>query len=100
MISDHKLRTRERRKGVLEPARDKYRIFSDVLTSAGTRNQGSTIREVIKEASLSLEQAKEIILDMLEIGLLDFNDENRTLTTTKKGWKFVWTYQNLIAALS
>ena len=63
MKSNHRLRSRNKHEGIISPARDKYRIFSYTLTSAGRRIQGSTIREVTKEASLNLEQAKEIILE-------------------------------------
>jgi predicted transcriptional regulator len=76
-------------------ARDKYDIFSDILKAAGHRNMGSTITEVTKEASLNPEQAKEVIIDMLEIGLLEFSKE-KTLKTTTKGWRFVRIYENLI----
>ncbi|MDQ6667947.1 MAG: winged helix-turn-helix domain-containing protein [Thermoproteota archaeon] len=74
--------------------RDKYDIFSDILKAAGRRNMGSTIAEVTKKASLNPEQAKEVIIDMLEIGLLEFNKE-KTLKTTTKGWQFVRIYENL-----
>jgi predicted transcriptional regulator len=80
-------------------ARDKYDIFSDILKAAGHRNMGSTITEVTKEASLNPEQAKEVIIDMLEIGLLEFNKE-KTLKTTTKGWQFLMTYKNLIEFIS
>lgn len=56
--------------------RDKYDIFLDILKAAGLRSMGSTIVEVTKKASLNPEQAKEVIIDMLEIGLLEFNKEN------------------------
>ena len=73
--------------------RDKYDIFSDILKAAGRRNVGSTIAEVTKKASLNPEQAKELIIDMLEIGLLEFKE--KTLKTTTKGWQFVRIYENL-----
>ena|ERR1700757_4097326 len=76
-------------------SRDKYDIFSDILKAAGRRNKGSRIPEVIREASLNAEQAKEIVIDMLEIGLLEFTREQNTLKTTTKGWRFVRIYQNL-----
>jgi predicted transcriptional regulator len=79
--------------------RDKYDIFSDILKAAGRRNMGSTITEVTKKASLNPEQAKEVIIDMLEIGLLEFKKE-RTLKTTTKGWQFVKIYENLIEFLN
>jgi predicted transcriptional regulator len=75
--------------------RDKYDIFSDILKAAGQRNMGSTIAEVTKKAFLNQEQAKEVIIDMLEIGLLEFNKE-KTLKTTTKGWQFVRIYEDLI----
>lgn len=78
--------------------RDKYDIFSDILKAAGRGNMGSTITEVTKKASLNPEQAKEVIIDMLEIGLLEFKKE-RTLKTTTKGWQFVRIYENLIEFL-
>lgn len=78
--------------------RDKYDIFSDILKAAGQRNVGSTITEVTKKASLNPEQAKEVIIDMLEFGLLEFKKE-RTLKTTTKGWQFVRIYENLIEFL-
>jgi predicted transcriptional regulator len=81
-------------------SRDKYDIFSDILKAAGRRNEGSRITEVIKEASLNAEQAKEVVLDMLEIGLLEFTREANTLTTTAKGWRFVMIYQNLKQIMS
>ncbi|HET7148542.1 MAG TPA: winged helix-turn-helix domain-containing protein [Candidatus Nitrosopolaris sp.] len=74
--------------------RDKYDIFLDILKAAGLRSMGSTIVEVTKKASLNPEQAKEVIIDMLEIGLLEFNKE-KTLKTTTKGWQFVRIYENL-----
>ncbi len=80
--------------------RDKYDIISDILKSAGRRNMGSRLTEVIKEASLNAEQAKEIVIDMLEIGLLEFTREQNTLKTTAKGWLFVRIYQNLKEMLS
>ena len=79
--------------------RDKFDIFSDILKVAGRRNMGSTIAEVTREASLNAEQAKELIIDMLEIGLLEFNKE-KTLKTTTKGWRFVMIYKNLIEFIS
>lgn len=81
-------------------SRDKYDIFSDILKAAGRRNEGSRITEVIKGASLNAEQAKEVVLDMLEIGLLEFTREANTLTTTAKGWRFVMIYQNLKQIMS
>jgi predicted transcriptional regulator len=71
--------------------RDKYDIFSDILKAAGQRNMGSTIAEATKKASLN---PKELLIDMLEIGLLEFNKE-KTLETTTKGWQFVRIYENL-----
>jgi predicted transcriptional regulator len=76
-------------------SRDKYDIFSDILEAAGRRNSGSRIIEVVKEASLNGEQAKEVVIYMLEIGLLEFNREGNTLRTTGKGWRFIRIYQNL-----
>lgn len=76
-------------------SRDKYDIFSDILKAAGRRNNGSRIPEVIREASLNAEQAKEVVIDMLEIGLLEFTREQNTLKTTTKGWLFLKLYQNL-----
>ena len=76
-------------------SRDKYDIFSDILKAAGRRNKGSRIPEVIREASLNTEQAKEVVIDMLEIGLLEFTREQNTLKTTTKGWLFLKLYQNL-----
>jgi predicted transcriptional regulator len=73
--------------------RDKYDIFSDILKAAGRRSVGSSIAEVTKKASLNPEQAKELIIDMLEIGLLEFKE--KTLKTTMKGWQFVRIYENL-----
>ena len=81
-------------------SRDKYDIFSDILKAAGRRNKGSRIPEVIREASLNAEQAKEIVIDMLEIGLLEFTREQNTLKTTTKGWLFVRIYQNLKGMMS
>jgi predicted transcriptional regulator len=74
--------------------RDKYDIFSDILKAAGRRNVGSTIAEVTKKASLNPDQAKELIIAMLEIGLLEFNKEKNLKTTTKR-WQFVRIYENL-----
>ena len=74
--------------------RDKYDIFSDILKAAGRRNMGSTIAEVTKKASLNLRTSKEVIIDMLEIGLLEFHKE-KTLKTTTKGWQFERIYENL-----
>ena len=76
-------------------SRDKYDIFSDILKAAGRRNKGSRIPEVIREASLNVEQAKEVVIDMLEIGLLEFTREQNTLKTTTKGGLFLKLYQNL-----
>jgi predicted transcriptional regulator len=56
-------------------SRDKDDIFSDILKAAGRRNMGSAITEVTEDASLNPEEAKEVIIDMLEIGLLEFNKE-------------------------
>lgn len=79
--------------------RDKYDIFSDILKAAGRRNMGSTITEVTKDASLNAEQAKEVIIEMLKIGLLEFNNE-KSLRTTTKGWQFVRIYENLIGFMN
>jgi len=77
------------------PSRDKYDIFTDILKAAGHNFKGSRMTTVIKEASLNAEQAKEIVLDLLEIGLLEFNSKEKTLTTTARGWRFVRIYGNL-----
>jgi predicted transcriptional regulator len=81
-------------------SRDKYDIFSDILKAAGSRIKGSKIPEVIKEASLNAEQAKEVVIVMLEMGLVEFNKEGNTLRTTEKGWQFVMIYQNLKKIMS
>lgn len=78
------------------PSRDKYDIFSDILKATSHRDGGSRITEVTKEASLNMRQAKEVIMDMLEIGLLDFNTEDKTLRTSAKGWRFQMIYKELI----
>jgi predicted transcriptional regulator len=77
------------------PSRDKYDIFLDILKAAGHSIEGSRMTGVIKEASLNAEQAKEMVIDLLEIGLLEFNSEEKTLTTTAKGWRFVRIYEDL-----
>ena len=76
-------------------SRDKYDIFFDILKAAGRNIKGSRLATVIKEASLNAEQAKEIVIDLLEIGLLEFSSKEKTLTTTTKGWRFVRIYENL-----
>ena len=76
-------------------SRDKYDIFFDILKAAGRNIEGSRLVTVIKEASLNAEQAKEIVIDLLEIGLLEFSSKEKTLTTTTKGWRFVRIYENL-----
>lgn len=76
-------------------SRDKYEIFFDILKAAGRNIKGSKLTRVFKEASLNAEQAKEIVIDLLEIGLLEFNSKEKTLTTTAKGWRFVRIYENL-----
>jgi hypothetical protein len=53
-------------------SRDKYDIFSGILEAAGRTYKGSRIIEVTKEVSLDGEHAKEVVIDMLEIGLLEF----------------------------
>jgi predicted transcriptional regulator len=70
-------------------SRDKYDIFFDILKAAGRNIKGSRLATVIKEASLNAEQAKEIVIDLLEIGLLEFSSKEKTLTTTAKGCRFV-----------
>jgi predicted transcriptional regulator len=50
---------------------------------------------VIKESSLNAQQAKEIVIYLLEIGMLQFNGNEKTLTTTRKGWRFIELYKNL-----
>jgi predicted transcriptional regulator len=76
-------------------SRDKYDIFFDILKAAGRNIKGSKLTRVFKEASLNAEQAKEIVIDLLEIGLLEFNSKEKTLTTTTKGWRFVRIYEKL-----
>jgi predicted transcriptional regulator len=76
-------------------SRDKYHIILDVLNAAGRNTHGSSLTTVIKEASLNIQQAKELVIDLLELGLLEFNSKERTLRTTTKGWRFVRLYENL-----
>jgi predicted transcriptional regulator len=51
-------------------SRDKYDMFFDILKAAGRNIKGSKLTIVFKEASLNAEQAKEIVIYLLEIGLL------------------------------
>jgi predicted transcriptional regulator len=76
-------------------SRDEYDVFFDILKAAGRNIRRSKMTEVIKEASLNAEQAKEIVIDLLEIGLLEFDSKEHTLTTTAKGWRFIRIYENL-----
>jgi len=76
-------------------SRDKYGITLDILKAAGRNTRGSSLATVIKEASLSTQQAKEVVIDLLEIGLLEFNNKQKTLATTTRGWQFVSLYENL-----
>ena len=66
--------------------RSKYDIFLDILKAASHNTEGSTLRFVIKEASLNSQQAKEIVIYLLEIGMLQFNTNKKTLRTTPKGY--------------
>jgi len=76
-------------------SRDKYGIILDILKSAGRDIRGSSLATVIKDASLNPQQAKELVIDLLETGLLEFNSKEKTLATTTRGWQFVSIYENL-----
>ena len=76
-------------------SRGKYDIFLDILKAAGHSTEGSPLSLVIKEALLTAEQAKEIVIYLLEIGMLQFNGNEKTLRTTRKGWRFIELYENL-----
>jgi predicted transcriptional regulator len=67
----------------------------DILKAASHNTEGSTLGFVIKEASLNSQQAKEIVIYLLEIGMLQFNSYKKTLRTTRKGWRFINLYENL-----
>ena len=75
--------------------RSKYDIFFDILKAASHNTEGSTLGFVIKEASLNAQQAKEIVIYFLEIGMLQFNSNKKTLRTTRKGWRFIDLYESL-----
>ena len=75
--------------------RSKYDILLDILKAASHNTEGSTLSFVIKEASLNSQQAKEIMIYLLEIGLLQFNSYKKTLRTTTKGWRFINLYESL-----
>jgi predicted transcriptional regulator len=72
-------------------SRSKYDIFLDILKTASHNTEGSTLGFVIKGASLNSQQAK----DLLEIGMLQFNSNRKTLRTTRKGWRFIDLYGSL-----
>lgn len=76
-------------------SRSKYDIFLDILKTASHNTEGSTLGFVIKEASLNAQQAKEIVIYLLEIGMLQFNSNKKTLRTTRKGWRFIDLYESL-----
>jgi predicted transcriptional regulator len=76
-------------------SRSKYDIFFDTLKAAGHSTEGSSLSLVIKEASLNAQQAREIVIYLLEIGMLQFDVDEKTLTTTSKGWRFKELYESL-----
>lgn len=70
-------------------------IYLDILKTASNNTEGSTLGFVIKGASLNAQQAKEIVIYLLEIGMLQFNSNKKTLRTTRKGWRFIDLYESL-----
>ena len=75
--------------------RSKYDIFLDILKAASHNTEGSTLGIVTKKASLNAQQAKEIVIYLFEIGMLEFNSNKKTLRITRKGWRFINLYENL-----
>ena len=80
---------------IILTSRDKYDIYFDILIAAGRKYDGSSLTTVIKTASLNAQLAKETVIYLLETGLLEFNSNDKTLTTTARGWRFVRLYENL-----
>jgi predicted transcriptional regulator len=76
-------------------SRSKYDIFLDILKTASHNTERSKLGFVIKGASLNAQQAKEIVIYLLEIGMLQFNSNKKTLRTTRKGWRFIDLYESL-----
>jgi predicted transcriptional regulator len=76
-------------------SRSKYDIYLDILRTTSHNTEGSTLGFVIKGASLNSQQAKEIVIYLLEIGMLQFNSNKKTLRTTRKGWRFMDLYESL-----
>ena len=75
--------------------RSKYDIFLDILKAASHNTEGSTLGFVIKKASLNAQQAKEVVIYLLEIGMLQLNSNKKTLRITRRGWRFINLYENL-----
>ena len=75
--------------------RSRYDIFLEILKAASHNTERSTLGFVIKQVSLNSQQAKEIVIYLLEIGLLQFNSYKKTLRTTGKGWRFINLYENI-----
>jgi predicted transcriptional regulator len=73
----------------------KYRTSEDIIKAMlESANGGANIMKMIDKSFLSYRNAKYYISILVNTGLLAYNEERRTFSTTPKGIKYIQLYED------